>query len=204
MIVGLLLAAGAGRRFGGNKLLANLGDGRCVAEQSCARLRPAVDRLIAIVRPDATALSERLSAAGAEVYVCPNADEGMGASLSFGVRQTPDADGWLIGLADMPCVSSADSRRVAEALRAGAGIALPIAQDADGRPVRGHPVGFSHRFLADLSALSGDAGARALLEKYAADIVTLPVDDVRTWQDVDTTADLEAVKTIRRQERETR
>ncbi|SDG76281.1 molybdenum cofactor cytidylyltransferase [Propionivibrio dicarboxylicus] len=189
MIVGILLAAGAGRRFGGDKLLAEVADGQCVAELSAARLAPAVDRMIAVVRPGDDALAKRLTQAGAEVRPCPTAHEGMGASLSFGVRQAPDADGWLIALADMPLVATDDIRRVADALRAGAAIALPVAGDR-----RGHPVGFSRQFLDELTALGGDAGARALLQRYAAAITPVPVADAGTWLDLDTADDLAALR----------
>lgn len=188
MIVGILLAAGAGRRFGGNKLLAELGDGQCIAEISCGRLRPVVDRLIAVVRPGADLLSQKLHLAGADVCICPDAEEGMGASLAFGIRQAMDADGWLIGLADMPCVAEADVRRIAETLRAGAAIVVPVAGKQ-----RGHPVGFSQRFFNELSALNGDAGAREILARHAATIVTVAVADPRTWQDIDTREDLDRV-----------
>ena len=189
MIVGVLLAAGSGRRFGSNKLLANLDDNRKIAEISCANLLPAVDRLIAVVRPDEHALTACLAAAGAEIHAFPNADEGMGVSLAFGVRQAADADGWLIALADMPLVAENDIRRVADALRAGAAIAVPVSGQQ-----RGHPVGFSRRFFGELSALTGDIGARAILEKHAAEIVAVPVEDARTWHDIDTPEDLAAAK----------
>jgi molybdenum cofactor cytidylyltransferase len=189
MIVGVLLAAGCGRRFGGDKLLAELGDGRKIAEISCVNLHAVVDRLIAVVRPDDDALAVCLSAADAEVCVCPDADKGMGASLACGVRQAADADGWLIALAEMPLVSESDIRRVADALRTGAAIAVPVSGQQ-----RGHPVGFSRRFFGVLSALTGDIGARAILERHVAEIVAVPVVDSRTWHDIDTTEDLAAAK----------
>ncbi len=189
MIVGILLAAGAATRFGGGKLLAELADGRCLAEHSCAALRPAVNRLIAVVRPGSDALAARLAAAGAEVCICADAGQGMGASLAYGVAQAPEADGWLIALGDMPLVAPADVQGVADALRAGAPIAVPVAA---GR--RGHPVGFAQRFATELMALSGDAGARTILASHAADIIEVPISDARTWLDVDTGDDLEAAK----------
>lgn len=189
MIVGVFLAAGAGRRFGGDKLLAEIGIGQSVAEVSCTKLLPAVDRLIAVVRPGADALAARLAAVGAEVSVCPDADEGMGASLAFGVRQAPQADGWLIALADMPLVAEADIRRVAETLRAGAAITVPVSGQQ-----RGHPVGFSRRFFAELSALDGDTGARAVLQRHSEVITSVPVEDSRSWHDIDTPEDLAAVR----------
>jgi len=189
MIVGVLLAAGSGRRFGGDKLLAELDDGRTIAEISCAKLRAGVDRLIAVVRPDDDRLAACLATAGADVCVCPDADQGMGVSLAFGVRQAPEADGWLVALADMPLIAASDIRRVADALRTGAAIAVPVAGQQ-----RGHPVGFCRRFFAELSALTGDSGARAILERHAGEIVAVPVEDSRTWRDIDTAADLAAAQ----------
>jgi len=191
MIVGILLAAGAATRFGGDKLLAELGNRQCVAEVACASLRPAVDRLIAIVGPNASELAARLAAAGAEICVFAGARHGMGASLAHGVAQAPDADGWLIALGDMPLVARADALRVADALRAGAAIAVPVAL---GR--RGHPVGFARRFFAELTALNGDTGARAILTRYAADIVEIPVREARSWHDVDSGDDLEIARRL--------
>jgi molybdenum cofactor cytidylyltransferase len=193
MIVGILLAAGASRRFGGDKLLADLGNGQCVAELACARLLPSVDRLISIVRPNAGDLAVRLAAAGAEVCVFANAHQGMGASLAYGIGQVPDAAGWLIALADMPMVASADALRIANSLRAGATIAVPV---SNGR--RGHPVGFAQQHFGELTALEGDQGARNLLTRHAATLTEIPLDDACTWTwcDVDTGSDLEVVRRI--------
>ncbi|MGB2882400.1 MAG: nucleotidyltransferase family protein [Rhodoferax sp.] len=194
MVVGILLAAGAGQRFGGGKLLAEMANGQCIAEVACRALIPAVDRLIAVVRRGDEALAARLAACGAEICVAVDAQRGMGASLAAGVAQAPDGDGWLIALGDMPLVASTDSTRVADALRGGALIVVPV---ADGR--RGHPVGFAPRFLPDLLALSGDAGARALLSKYSAEVVEIPVGDARRWCDVDTSDDLAVARALFKQ-----
>jgi molybdenum cofactor cytidylyltransferase len=189
MIVGVLLAAGSATRFGGDKLLAELSAGRSVVETACANLRPAVDRLIVIIRPDTSVLAARLAAMGVEVCVCTDARHGMGASLAYGVAQVPEADGWLIGLGDMPLVPSSDAILIAAALRAGAAIAVPVVLGQ-----RGHPVGFARRFFAELTVLTGDLGARAILARYPKDIVEVPVNDARTWRDVDTGTDLEVVR----------
>ena len=185
MIVGVLLAAGKAVRFGGDKLLSELGDGRCVAEVAAARLLPSVDRLIAIVRPGSGELSERLAAAGAEVFEFQNAHLGMGASLAYGVGEAPEAQGWLIALADMPLVATEDAMKVADAVRQGAGIAIPVANTR-----RGHPVGFSRQYFSELVALSGDIGARSIISKYADDCLEIPVGDQDSWLDVDSRSDL--------------
>ena len=63
LIVGILLAAGAGSRFGGGKLLARLADDRGVAETACARLLPAVDRVVAVVPAQPGALEDEIGRA---------------------------------------------------------------------------------------------------------------------------------------------
>ena len=79
-IAGILLAAGAGTRFGGGKLLAKLADGTTVGRRACANLVAAVPEVIAVVRPGDDELAEELAAAGARVTVCPDAQAGMGAA----------------------------------------------------------------------------------------------------------------------------
>lgn len=184
LIVGVLLAAGAARRFGGDKLLAELGDGCCLAEAACTNLLAGVDRVVAVIRPGADELRQRLTAAGATVHEFADADDGIGASLAFGVRQMPAA-GWLIALADMPFVDSVDVRRIADALRAGAGIVVPHTPEGNG-----HPVGFAACYGEELGALRGDQGARSVIGRHAEAVRHLPVTDTRSRLDVDTQEDL--------------
>ncbi len=189
LIVGILLAAGAGSRFGGGKLVARLADGRGVAATTCARLLPAVDLVVAVVPAQPGTLEDELRAAGAEVVRCDTATPGMGVSIACGVAATADAAGWLVALGDMPLVPTAQHRLVADALRSGAAIAAPVCR---GR--RGHPVGFAARFGDELRALAGDEGARALLARHRGGaLVELAVDNDASWLDIDTPSDLAAV-----------
>lgn len=188
LIVGLLLAAGAGRRFGGAKLLATLPDGRSVAVAACAALAAGVDQVVAVVRPGDAQLHQQLRDAGAFVLECPSVEEGMGASLAYGIAQTPAA-AWVIGLADMPFVEPSDVQRVAQALRAGAPmVAMGNAQE------HGHPVGFSSAFGTSLAQLTGDQGARALLRTHAAEVVWLHAPHPASQRDIDTVADWLAIQ----------
>ena len=188
LIVGVLLAAGAGSRFGGGKLVARLADGRGVAETACAHLLPAVDRVVAVVPAQPGALEDALRAAGAEVVRCDTAAPGMGVSIACGVSASADAAGWLVALGDMPLIPSSQHRLVADALRAGADIAAAVCQ---GR--RGHPVGFAARVGDELRTLDGDEGARAVLARHREALLELAVDDDAGWQDIDTPSDLAAV-----------
>jgi molybdenum cofactor cytidylyltransferase len=198
-VVGILLAAGRGERFGGDKLLAKarstagagapglpeLGE-ECIGVVACRHLLAAVPKAIAVVRPDDAALAAALGAAGAQIVRCANASDGMGASLACGVAAAGDAAGWIVALADMPWVLPSTIARVAAAVADGAPVAAPF---HDGR--RGHPVGFSRACYERLAALKGDEGAKTIVTAYADELAHIDVDDPGTLRDVDTTADLE-------------
>jgi molybdenum cofactor cytidylyltransferase len=196
-LAALLLAAGRGRRFGTDKLLARLPDGTPLAVAALRPLRAAVDTVFAVVRPDA-AIAPLLAAEGARIVVAEDADGGIGGSIAAGVRAladcaadrdgpAPACDACLIALADMPFVRSETMLQIAQALRAGASLVAP-----EFRGTRGHPVGFSCTWFAQLSTLRGDQGARDLLAVHREDLQRVPVADPGVLADVDRPADLEA------------
>lgn len=190
--VGILLAAGRGRRFdptgGRNKLLQTLADGDPVVVASARHLMEVLPRVIAVVPPAGGGVADALRALGCEVTVCDAADSGMAASLVHAMRHSlacslNQADAWLVALGDMPYVKPETMRALLDALAGGAGIAAPVMQ---GR--RGNPVAFGAAHLAALLALEGDAGARALLKSGV--VTEVEVSDPGIFQDIDTPADL--------------
>jgi len=184
-VVGLLLAAGFSRRYGAQKLLEPLPLGVCVAGLACRNLQAGTDRVVAIVRPDDPDLSDVLAKEGAEVIHFENAHLGMGATLAFGVTSSATAMGWLVALGDMPSIKVSTIHALAEALRSGGSMVIPIHQGQ-----RGHPVGFGSIHYERLRALKGDQGARAIVEDYAADGIEMPFDDAGILLDIDTPRDL--------------
>lgn len=189
-IVGLLLAAGHGRRFDpagqADKLLQALPDGTLVAQQSARRLRTACSSAIAVVGPASSdALRQVLAGEGCAVVTCAASADGMGHSLACGAQTATDqaADGLIIALADMPFVTAATVDALVQALRSGAGIAVPAMA---GR--RGNPVGFASRHFSQLAQMRGDTGAKALLKAHPIHEVT--VDDTGIFRDIDTLGDL--------------
>lgn len=186
--VGILLAAGRGRRFDPSglqdKLLQLLPSGDAVVVASARHLLSVLPRVIAVVPPADRGVAAALRALGCEVTICPDADTGMGASLAHAVAASlPDADAWLIALGDMPFVETATVRALCEALAGGAAIAAPV---CDGK--RGNPVGFGAVHLPALLALAGDEGARRIVRGSV--VTDVPVDDPGILRDIDTPADL--------------
>jgi molybdenum cofactor cytidylyltransferase len=203
-VVGILLAAGRGERFGGDKLLTMIRsdaepradaptDGRArgaamefIGVMACRNLLLALPRVVAVVRPDNAALALALGAAGARIVRCAEAEDGMGASVACGVLATRDAAGWVVALGDMPWIEPSTIARVAGALADGAVVAAPFHR---GR--RGHPVGFGAPCLAALTALTGDDGAKSVVAAHRDSLARIDVDDAGTLADVDRRADLD-------------
>lgn len=188
-IVGILLAAGRGTRFGGDKLLALLDDeagprglpAKAMGVAAAAHLVAAIPDTLAVVRAGDAPLSRQLRDVGVRIVECDGADAGMGASLACGVAAAKDADGWIVALADMPWIAPATIAGVATALARGADIAAPSY-----RGQRGHPVGFARRHYASLAASTGDAGARCLIERDRHCVTLVDCDDPGILRDVDT------------------
>lgn len=186
MIGAILLAAGSASRFGSDKLLACLPDRTPIALAAARTLIAAVPQAVVVVRAGAGKLEALLRTTGLGVTVCPNADEGMGASLAWGVAVTKDWDGWIVTLADMPFIRPATISAVAAAITKGsAAIAAPSY-----RGERGHPVGFSAAYRDALLALQGDRGASDVVAAAGDRLHLIACDDPGVLADIDVPDDL--------------
>jgi molybdenum cofactor cytidylyltransferase len=186
-IIGILLAAGRGSRFDPqgqrNKLLQRIENGDTVAASAAAAMLSSLEKVVAVVREDTGALADELGNCGCTLLTCAEADSGMAASIVAGLRQALDADGWIIALGDMPYVEAETIAALADALKEGADIAVPVCHGQ-----RGNPVGFSRRHLSALLRLEGDRGARDLLQ--SCPVTAVIVDDTGVLRDIDTMQDL--------------
>lgn len=191
----LLLAAGYGRRFGGDKLLAPLSSqsgANLVFEQTLARLSEAIDEIVVVTRPELAPKLQPLIARGASqrpgtdisLLSFDQASRGMGASLAFAARHLPRWDGTLICLADMPHILTQSYAQLASA-GAHDNILIPVCEGQ-----RGHPVFFGSDYFPALRELTGDSGARSLLQKYSARTLALDLGDSGILLDIDTPEDL--------------
>jgi molybdenum cofactor cytidylyltransferase len=188
----IVLAAGKGSRFLGaeHKLAQSLG-GLTVLGST---LRNAIASHLQVVVVTTEGLAEiaRRSVAARDVIVLPEVGAsgqnalGMGHSISAGVSARPDASGWLILPGDMPQVLPTTLQAVARQLTQ-----HPVVY-AQHKGRRGHPVGFANELYSELVTLSGDEGARRLVARYPA--FGLELDDPGVLVDVDTLADLDAVR----------
>ncbi len=184
-IVGILLCAGRGTRFGGGKLLHRLNEGTPIGVAALRNLRAALPDVKTVVRSGDDALADALQAEGVAVHICQDAHLGMARSLICAVGAARDADGWVIALGDMPFVRPSTVKAIAGRVASSGGIAVPMYNGQ-----RGHPVGFGRRYLAELLQLQGDQGARAVIEHHGADVHAIECDDPGVLQDIDMRSDL--------------
>jgi molybdenum cofactor cytidylyltransferase len=184
-IVGILLAAGSGSRFGGGKLLHPLPDGTPIGVASLRNLKRALSDVLAVVRDGDDRLRETLAGEGVTVHVCGDAHLGMSRSLVSGIAASADADGWVIALGDMPFLLPGTIAAIAARVAQAGGIAIPAY-----RGKRGNPVGFGRRYLDELQNLRGDEGARSIIERHAGDLHVVGGDDPGIFRDIDTPGDL--------------
>jgi molybdenum cofactor cytidylyltransferase len=185
-IVGVLLAAGAGTRFGGGKLVHPLDDGVAIAAHAARNLIAAGLDVIAVVRPGDFPLADLLEQEGCEVTHCAESIHGMGHTLAHAISTRRDATGWIVALADMPRLKPATIQSVAAAIAEGATIAAPFLKGE-----RGHPVGFAARLRDELTQLTGDSGAKNVLQRHAQDIRRIETDDPGVLLDIDSRSDLD-------------
>lgn len=187
----IVLAAGASRRFGSQKLIANL-RGKPVVRWSVEHVLEAQpDEVIVVVGRDGEAVGAALD--GLAVRVVRNARwaDGMGSSLRAGIDAIRTyADSAMIALGDQPGV---EARVIASLLNAQAeGSSAVVVPSYRGE--RGHPVIFSASIFPELLAIDGDRGARDVISRDPSRVTVVNF-DAALPQDVDTEEELRAMLT---------
>ncbi len=189
-VLGLLLAAGAGRRAGGPKALRRDDAGvPWVVRSAQVLLDGGCDHVLVVLGAAALDVEPLLrDRDDVTTTWCPDWAQGMGASLRAGLHWAedalgdedgPDVEAALVHLVDLPDV---DARVVERVLtHAGSGSALARA-GYDGRP--GHPVLLGADHWADvLTSAGGDRGARDLLADR--DVILVECGDLASGEDAD-------------------
>lgn len=167
-ICAVLLAAGASRRMGENKLLTTWRDDAPLIHGAARALALAKERgtiaeVIAVIGRDAEKMREVLRGFDFRIAENPDYREGMSSSLRAGVARIPaDADAALIALGDMPLITADDIAAVAAAFSPDGGdIVIPV---FNGK--RGNPVLLGRTHFPALAELRGDRGARELFPEH--------------------------------------
>jgi CTP:molybdopterin cytidylyltransferase MocA len=160
-VAAIVLAAGAGRRFGGPKALARLGTRTFLEAATSLFARDDVAARIVVLGAEAERVGREVQLAeGTAIVVNPLHAEGMLTSVWAGLdaAEALGVDAVLLHPVDNPVAEPATIAAVLSALAEGAVIAVP---SHGGR--RGHPAGFARPAWTALREAPLAAGARALL-----------------------------------------
>jgi molybdenum cofactor cytidylyltransferase len=180
IIAGILLAAGRGTRFGGHKLEAEF-RGMMLGLHAAHKLSGLkLQHLFAVHDPMHATLGTAFSDAGFTLVANDDPSAGQGRSMALAAQAAleTDATHMLVCLADMPFVTTAQLQRI---MAAGGDHVVASAIGT----VRMPPAFFPRRLFPALACLSGDIGARALLNN-----AVVIAGDALMLADIDTRADL--------------
>lgn len=188
---GLLLAAGAGTRFGVPKALVPFGDGYLV-ERGISVLRSGgCDPVHVVLGAARDTVRVRARFDDATVVPNPGWRTGMGSSLRAGLESLPDTvDAVVVLLVDQPLIGPGAVRRLRAARTDGARVAVAT---YGGRT--GHPVLLARDTWADVIHVArGDRGAKPYLLAHPELVTSVPCDGTGYPDDVDTPADLATLR----------
>jgi molybdenum cofactor cytidylyltransferase len=184
-VAAIVLAAGRSSRMGEqNKLLAAVGDNSMIQRVVDAALKAEISSTTVVTGCQSEEVRKQLQ--GRDVTFVHNADyrEGIAGSLKLGLSSLPeDIDGVMILLADMPFINSAHINELIAEFN-------PATERDIVAPIRegrlGNPIIWSARYIPAMMKLSGDRGARPLLDEFAANVWEVPMGDDAIFMDVDT------------------
>lgn len=190
MIAGLVLAAGLSRRMGRAKLLMPV-DGRAIVRHAVETvLAGGVDSVWVVTGPDVEPVEAALAGLEVQIVVNPAPEEGQAGSLRAGIAALPaSVDAVLIALGDQPSLAPAiipallAARRTSPKL-----IVAPRYRDGQGNPVL-----FKREIFPELLRLTGDQGARPIIQKEPARVEWVEL-DLPMPPDVDTPDDYEKIR----------
>ncbi len=190
----VVLAAGAGTRFGGDKLLAEL-EGRPILQHVLDAVARVAARPCVVVLPDLSRLDARIDWRDEVRVVNPTPEAGLASSLRVGIAACldarPELTGILVVLGDQPRTSpqvmGALIDALPAALEAGAWAVVPRYTEGGGA----NPALLLRAALARVPDLEGDRGMGTLLA--SAPGRSYPVEVLGANPDIDTPADLAAL-----------
>lgn len=188
-IAGVILAAGTSSRMGRNKLIETVRGKALIARVADAAAASRLDPILVVTGHQADKAAAAL--AGAPVGLVHNERfaEGLSSSLRTGLAAVPeDCDGAMILLGDMPDITPALIDRLIANFHPGA-----ICVAATGER-RGHPVLWARRFFGELMGLTGDKGARDIIQAHDSQVLEIQAGDDAPFTDIDT---LEALAAYR-------
>ena len=174
----ILEAAGNSTRFGSNKLLHIMDDGRPMIASIFDAVRPLdVYKKILVTQYDDIAEM----AAGFDVVMNDRPDLGISRSMQLGLAAAGDADAYMFCVCDQPGLSTSTIKKLIEAYKKGTAGIVSLAWQGK----MCNPKIFSSRYREELMKLSGDTGGRQIIASHEDDILPVEAESEDEVKDID-------------------
>ncbi|MEP3677063.1 nucleotidyltransferase family protein [Sulfitobacter sp.] len=185
MIAILLLAAGASRRMQGCDKLMESVDNMPLLRRQALRACAIGVPVIVTLPPEPHPRYEALKDLPLTIVPVPDANDGMNASISAGLKALPDGtQAVMIMLSDMPDITESDINKVIQNIDLKSEILIWRTTTTNGSA--GHPIVFHAQLIPDLMALSGDHGGREVVRANISRTKLIPLPDDHARTDLDT------------------
>jgi molybdenum cofactor cytidylyltransferase len=178
--------------MGSNKLLADFRGKTLIRQTVESVLTSSARPVIVVTGHEAKKVGAVLD--GLDIMTVHNPDyaQGLSTSLRAGVAALPaNVAGAVVCLGDMPLVAPSVIDRLIAAYNPTEGRTI-CAPSFDGKI--GNPVLWGREHFAEFASLTGDRGARALLDVHADHLVDVPVASDAVLTDIDTPEALARLK----------
>ena len=196
MISAVILAAGESRRMGKkNKLLLRIGKEALLVKLVKAVCASDVGQVLVVIGHEAEKIRQELNDFTLSFVYNPNFSEGMTTSIKSGLKEaSPDCDGFLICLADMPFINTPDINKLIHAyvknrIKEKRLIVVPVFQGH-----RGNRVLFSSEFRNDILEHKKESGCKEIIMNNSASVKEIEMGDDNILLDVDTLEDYQRVR----------
>jgi molybdenum cofactor cytidylyltransferase len=190
-IAAIVLAAGMSKRMGANKLVSEVEGVPMVRRSVEAVLAAKVGPVIVVTGHEADRVKQALAGFDVRFVHNPRYAHGLSTSLKAGIEGVPpEADGAVVCLGDMPLVEPRHINKLVAAFNPAEhrSICVPVA-----RGERGNPVLWGRQHFARIAELSGDRGARSLIDQLTDEVVEVAIRSDAVLADIDTLEALENV-----------
>jgi len=181
----VLLAAGAGKRCGGEQLLYEIGGSSLIARALSLYAAVPFSARVCVVRGGAERISALALSAGFHPAVNPDAERGVGTSVSAGtlaaLERRPELDGILYAVGDQPYLTRASVERLLDAFSREPEKIVSLSFGGE----RGNPAVFPRALFSELAALDGDVGGGAVIRRHPEQLLLIEAGAAEELADID-------------------
>lgn len=174
----VMMAAGEGRRYGSNKLLADI-NGRRMFEYALLAVRDLSYKKVIVTGYDE--IKKYADEIGFLTIKNDRPEEGISRTIRMGLEVVRDCDAVIFSVCDQPGVTESVYRRLVEGyVSGGKGLASMAGEDG----TLGNPCIFGKVYYDELDGLTGDTGGKKVIKRHMDDL-TLVCADAKELEDVD-------------------